>query len=649
MLIFVEVFTISSRQLFVHPFCTAWINALSDRKMALVATLKELKTTTARKLPIEVQIMGDESAPVWEPFTEHIKPAASAARQFKPFDKHCVGARDKQNNYVLLTAVGAKAIPNCKKHFKSGQQYRITGYKVRDEQERYYAPPLAFSIDCSNASFEKADLGVFPAWKPKDNIASLMTRKTPNRVDLAGKIIVNTYNAEKKRREVTLVDASAHRPELMLFETSCQENKERQVDEKQNAYASFQVGDTVCFTDMSLKINNGEISAVWSNDASQCGILTKIIMEAPNKVEETRTVLVPLTRKRYDDTAAKNFTCSEVSYVTNNGAEAASQKQDGIVVEVTNAYVTVVNDPMETVELKQNASQSSTLRVHMRIADRTGSFAAIGWERAALKIYGGEQEAPALSEIQNLVDRGWSPTFITTYDFRVKIDFNTSPGNEDIAKRGEATIVAVRGAKDRVVHRSSYLFSDGAVLPTSLSAFIFDSVYEQATVNHQGRTWPLANAVFVEMIVTGASKATIEQFESFLRVTNYCKDVQRLSEEPERKLVKRSSSEPSPLQASAVCVASQILSYEIAEGFMYHVMGSDIYYDSDTKAFCMTIVKSERINPEETDTFRARFHNASVNNADPAMQTQVQKAMERPATVYAVLDDMCPECGPWES
>ena len=145
--------------------------------MMLVATLRELKTTAARKLPIEVQIMGDEDAPVWAPFTQHIKPAAQAWRQFKAFDKFCVGARDKDNNYVLLSSVGAKAIATCKEYFNPGLQWRISNYKVRDEQERFYAPPLGFSIDCSNTAFAQAALGQIPAWKPKDNIASAMARR----------------------------------------------------------------------------------------------------------------------------------------------------------------------------------------------------------------------------------------------------------------------------------------------------------------------------------------------------------------------------------------------------------------------------------------------------------------------------------------
>ena len=37
-----------------------------------------LKTTAARKLPIEVQIMGDEDAPVWAPFTQQMKASSTS-------------------------------------------------------------------------------------------------------------------------------------------------------------------------------------------------------------------------------------------------------------------------------------------------------------------------------------------------------------------------------------------------------------------------------------------------------------------------------------------------------------------------------------------------------------------------------------------
>ena len=207
--------------------------------MTLVATLKELKSVMARKLPIGVKIMGDEDAPAWAPETQRIAPKTPAARQFNPFDKLVVGARDKQNNYVLLFIVGAKKNSQCTQYFTPGATYRISSYKVRDEQERFYSPPLAFSIDCSQALFEQVDLGSFPAWKPKDNIASLLARKTERRIDLAGKVLkVDTYNKEKKRRNVTLVDSSGHTVELMLF------------DKIGTKADNISVGDVVCFTDM---------------------------------------------------------------------------------------------------------------------------------------------------------------------------------------------------------------------------------------------------------------------------------------------------------------------------------------------------------------------------------------------------------------
>ena len=82
--------------------------------MSLVATLKELKSPSARALPIEVRIMGDADAPVWAPFTQNIKPSATG-RQFKSFDKLCVAARDQHHSYVMLSAVGVKPIEACKK------------------------------------------------------------------------------------------------------------------------------------------------------------------------------------------------------------------------------------------------------------------------------------------------------------------------------------------------------------------------------------------------------------------------------------------------------------------------------------------------------------------------------------------------------
>ena len=604
--------------------------------MSLIATLKELKSPSARALPIEVRIMGDADAPVWTPFTQKIKPSTTG-RQFTAFEKLCVGARDKHNNYVMLSAVGAKPIAACKVHFKPGNQLRISGYKVRNEQERYYSPPLAFSIDCADAVFENADLGEIPAWKPQDNIASLVARKTPRCVDVVGKVVsIGEYNNTKKRRDVTLVDASNHTLDVMLFDPLAQN-----IDS---------VADTVvCFTNMQVKINSGAVSAVWSDKETQYGILSKIAIDAPQNMEATTAVVVPLSSsRRYEEETVDCYTCGEVDYVINNGAQDISKMQDGLVVEVDNVFVTHVNDPMESVTVQRGSSPGSSLRVAVCVGDRTGSFAAIVWERAALKIYAGDKEALNIDEVRNLVQRGWSPTFITSYDFRVKIDFNAASDGEDAAKKGRATIVAVRAAKDQDFHRASYLFSDGAVLPTFVSSFNFDEVFQQATITHQNRLWPLANSVFLEMILTGASKADIDNAGAFLRITNYCKDVQLESGEPAKKLARRSSSEPTALEASAICGASKLLDHEIAETFLYHVIGSDVHYNITTKTFGMTIVKAQRITQGDAGILKSRFLKSSAHEVDVCKEHRVQEATKKPATVYTVLADVRPSSGSWQ-
>ena len=457
---------------------------------------------------------------------------------------------------------------------------------------------------------------------------------------LPGKVIVlGEYNEAKKRCLLTLVDASGHRADLMLWEKIAQ-----------NAQ-TISVGACVCFTDMAIKINNNEITAVWSQEDTQFALLGTVSMQAPDKLEDTTRVVVPMAgSRRYQEETVSHFTCSEVHYVCDNGIETDSQMHDAVVVEVTNVYVATVNDPMETVHIQRDAAQETTLRVSMRIADRTGSFAATAWERAALNIYGGDTDVLDMSAVQNLVDRGWSPTFITPYDFRVRIDVNVGASHVSgsSSKKGRATIVAVRAAIQKDVFRSSYLFGDGAVLPTSLSAFVFDSIFEQLTITHQGRPWPLANVVFVEMILTASRKATVRHADDFLLVANYCMDVQREPEEPKNKLARHASSEPTPLDASAVCVASRILDCEVAEGFMYHVIGSDVCYNSDTQTFCMTIVKSQCISPDDADILKVRFAKASAPNADPEMQKGLDEALGTPTKVYSVLKAMSPSSGPWQ-
>ena len=603
--------------------------------MALIATLKELKSPTARALPIEVRIMGDEDAPVWASFTTQIKPSATG-RQFKAFDKLCVGARDKSNNYVMLSAVGAKAIEACKVHFQPGKQLRISGYKVRNEQERYYSPPLAFSIDCADAVFEKADLGQIPAWKPQDNIASLVARKTQRCVDVVGKVVVfGEYNQIKKRRDITLVDGSKHNLDVMLFDPLAQS-----IDN---------VADkVVCFTNMQVKINNGQVSAVWSDKETQYAILSKIAIDAPDNTEGTTAVVVSLASgRRYEEETVGSFSCGEIDYVINNGIQDISKMQNGLVLEAVNVYVTHVNDPLESVSIQRGSSPGEFLRIAVCVGDRTGSFSSIVWERVALKIYGGDQEALNIGEVRNLFQRGWSPTFITTYDLRVKIDFNAAEEGEDVAKKGRATIVAARAANDKDFYRRSYLFCDGAVLPTFESSLRYNEVYEQATIMHQNREWPLANSAFVEMILTGARKATVEEAGSFLRITSYCKDMKFESDEPPKKLARRSSSEPTALEASAICGAAQLLDHEIAVDFVYHVIGCDVHYNVITKTFSMTIVKAQRVSQENARILKSRFLKSSEHIEDPHKEQRVQEATKKPASVYTVLADVCPASGPW--
>ena len=95
-----------------------------------------------------------------------------------------------------------------------------------------------------------------------------------------------------------------------------------------------------------------------------------------------------------------------------------------------------------------------------------------------------------------------------------------------------------------------------------------------------------------------------------------------------------------------MCVASRILDCEVAEGFVYHVIGSDVCYNSDTKTFCMTIVKSQRVSTNEADILKVRFAKASAQNADPEMQKQLHEALGTPTKDYSVLKGVSPSSGP---
>ncbi len=158
--------------------------------MPLTAKIKELKASThARNLPLQVQFMGDEDAPVYKPWAALIKPKKD--QKWKPFDKHCIGGRDSDNNYIVFTAVGQKEIEKFKKVAKAGTQSVIKDYKVRTENERFYAPPLGFSVDCSAAAFEKPKqlFQDLPPWRPTHNIASIMAKKTERRPRLRLSIV----------------------------------------------------------------------------------------------------------------------------------------------------------------------------------------------------------------------------------------------------------------------------------------------------------------------------------------------------------------------------------------------------------------------------------------------------------------------------
>ena len=84
---------------------------------------------------------------------------------------------------------------------------------------------------------------------------------------------------------------------------------------------------------------------------------------------------------------------------------------------------------------------------------------------------------------------------------------------------------------------------------------------------------PLANAIYVEMVLTGARKAAVDQAGTFLRLIDYCQDGPRQGEQPAKKLSRQSSSEPAALEASAVRVAAKVLDYEVAHSFSYHSIG----------------------------------------------------------------------------
>ena len=81
---------------------------------------------------------------------------------------------------------------------------------------------------------------------------------------------------------------------------------------------------------------------------------------------------------------------------------------------------------------------------------------------------------------------------------------------------------------------------------------------------------------------------------------------------------------------------------------MYHVIGSDVCYNSDTQTFCMTIVKSQRVCTNEADILKVRFSKASARNADPEMQKRLDEGLGTPTKVYSVLKAMSPSSGPWQ-
>ena len=104
-------------------------------KKVLVASLHELRTPAAQKLPIEVRVMGDASAPTHLGGTDRIEPK-TGGKQFAAFDKFSRGVRDGKNDYVHVTASGAK-LNEKMAELVPGRWVRITNYAIASENQKF--------------------------------------------------------------------------------------------------------------------------------------------------------------------------------------------------------------------------------------------------------------------------------------------------------------------------------------------------------------------------------------------------------------------------------------------------------------------------------------------------------------------------------
>ena len=229
-------------------------------KKVLVASLHELRTPAAQKLPIEVRVMGDASAPTHLGGTDRIEPK-TGGKQFAAFDKFSRGVRDGKNDYVHVTASGAK-LNEKMAELVPGRWVRITNYAIASENQKFYAPPLGFSINVNKATIvEIPEPANFPTWRVKVNIASILAKVSERKTDVAGKVIHVSEPRPKKEgspdmvADVVVLDNSKHKADLAYWDKSCEQLPS--------------VGQHIVLENVVVKVTGGSIRGLWVSPSNK--------------------------------------------------------------------------------------------------------------------------------------------------------------------------------------------------------------------------------------------------------------------------------------------------------------------------------------------------------------------------------------------
>ena len=98
------------------------------------------------------------------------------------------------------------------------------------------------------------------------------------------------------------------------------------------------------------------------------------------------------------------------------------------------------------------------------------------------------------------------------------------------------------------------------------------------------------------MVITASKKAETDFAGEFLRITSFCKTAKLSSET--KMLRRHQSGQPTALEITTICAATEIIDCEISASFAYHVFGTNVQYDAARHCFSMICAKSFRLEDD---------------------------------------------------